>query len=407
MSDRHSDCDIAIVGAGIAGCALATRLAPLGWRIALLDGAPLPGAVPVEAHAIAAVDPRVSALNAASRALLQDCGAWEAIPASARGAYRAMRVWEEDGTGAIGFEAADVGASELGHIVENRWIIASLLRVLTGEPQIQLLGGERLQALELAQGGHAGALLGFASGRRLTAKLVVGADGAQSAVRALAGIDASVHDCAQQAIVATIRTAAPHRHTAWQRFLRSGPLALLPLATLPGERACSIVWSADTPVARELMALDDREFAARLGDAAERCAGEVLEVSRRHAFPLRQQHARNYGAAAVALVGDAAHVVHPLAGQGINLGLADVRVLAEELRRAQARGLPPGAAEPLARYARRRRTENALMLEAMRGFQQLFADDRPVVRLVRNLGLGAVDRAAPLKRLFMRQAMGV
>jgi 2-octaprenylphenol hydroxylase len=262
-----------------------------------------------------------------------------------------------------------------------------------------------VQALGQADAG--GMTLVCVSGRRVSAALVVGADGAQSVVRTLGGIGLRCEDCAQQAIVATIRTAASHRRTAWQRFLGSGPLALLPLATLEGERACSIVWSADTAVARALLALDDRAFAARLGTAAEHCVGEVLEVSPRHAFPLRQQHAERYTAAALALVGDAAHVVHPLAGQGINLGLADVRVLVEELVRARSRGLPPGAAEPLSRYARRRRAENALMLAAMRGFQRLFGDDRPLVRLARNAGLGMVDRVLPLKRRFMEQAMGM
>jgi 2-octaprenylphenol hydroxylase len=405
VSGERIECDIAIVGAGIAGCALAARLAPLGWRIALLDGAPLPGSTPDEARTIAAVDPRVSALNAASRTLLQDCAAWQAIPPSARGAYSAMRVWEEDGTGAIGFDAADIGATELGHIVENRWIVAALLRALVAAPGVSLLGGERLQALEQPDGGDT--MLACVSGRRVSAALVVGADGAQSAVRTLGGIGVRLEDCAQQAIVATIRSAASHRHTAWQRFLGSGPLALLPLATLEGGRACSIVWSADTEVARALLALDDHAFAARLGAAAEQCVGEVLEVSRRYAFALRQQHAERYTGPGLALVGDAAHVVHPLAGQGINLGLADVRVLAEELARARSRGLPPGAAEPLSRYARRRRAENALMLGAMRGFQQLFSDQRPWLRLARNAGLGAVDRLLPLKRRFMRQAMGM
>jgi 2-octaprenylphenol hydroxylase len=398
--------DVAIAGAGIAGAALAATLAPRGLDIVLLDGAPLPAPPPVPVG-IESVDPRVSALNAASRALLEGCGAWARIPATARCAYTGMRVWEEDGTGAIGFEAGEIGAAELGHIVENRWIVHALLGALAAHGNVRVRGAARLQALELPRSPGEPVSVELACGDRLRARLLVGADGAQSAVRRLAGIDASLRDTGQQAIVATIRTAGLHAHTAWQRFLQTGPLALLPLAAPPEGHCCSIVWSADRAEAERLMALDDAAFAVALGRASEFCAGEVLGLTRRIAFPLRQLHAASYAGAALALVGDAAHVVHPLAGQGINLGLADVRVLDEEIGRALGRHADPGDAGALARYARRRRGENALMLEAMDGFRRLFGDRRVPVRLLRNAGVGAVHRAGPLKRLFMRHAMGL
>jgi len=399
--------DVVIVGAGIAGSALAAALAPAGLGILLLEAGPLPVALPPVATAIDAVDARVSALSTASVRLLQESGAWQRLAPGVASPYECMRVWEEDGSGHIGFDAAEVAQPVLGHIVENRWVVASLLAVLAAAPNVTVCGGERLLALEPLDGAGPRLRLGLASGASVEAALVVGADGARSAVRALCAIGARHWHSGQQAIVATIETAGPHRRTAWQRFLQSGPLALLPLATLDGERACSIVWSADEPLARDLMALDDAAFAARLTRASECCLGEVRAVSRRHAFPLLPLHAASYVAPGVALVGDAAHVIHPLAGQGINLGLSDVRVLAGEIARAISRGRAIGDAEVLARYQRRRRGENALMLRAMEGFRMLYGADGPGVRLARNIGMSAVDALGPLKREFMRRAMGL
>lgn len=399
--------EIAIVGAGIAGCALAAALAPTGLDILLLEGAELPAAPPPHAHAIDAVDPRVSALSVASTRLLQEVGAWQLLPAGVASPYEHMCVWEQDGTGRIEFAAGEIGQPLLGHILENRWAVATLLARLAAAPNVRVLGAQRLLALEAAGGSAPRTRLTLASGGSVEAALVVGADGARSAVRELCAIDARHWDTGQQAIVATVETARSHRRTAWQRFLPSGPLALLPLATLPDEHACSIVWSADEAVARELMGLPDAAFAARLAQASEQCLGGVRAVSRRFAVPLRPLHAASYCAPGVALVGDAAHVIHPLAGQGINLGLADVRVLVEEIRRALARGRAIGDAEVLARYQRRRRGENALMLRAMEGFRLLYGDERPAARLARNLGMSAVHGIGPLKREFMRRAMGL
>ena len=398
--------DVAIVGAGMAGAALAALLAAQGLDVLLCEAAEPQAALPSLPDCIADVDPRVSAINVASRSVLEAAGGWSALPDAARCAYQAMRVWEEDGTGRISFDASDIGASELGYLVENRWITAALLRALAMQPRVQLRSRETLVSLRLPDETGRPVQLQFASGLCVQAALVVGADGAQSAVRSLCGIEAPPRDTGQRAIVATIRTSGSHAHTAWQRFLQSGPLALLPLAALPGGHAASIVWSADAAVAERLLALDDGDFVRALTRASEACCGEVLEVTPRLAFPLRQLHAASYTAPGMALVGDAAHVIHPLAGQGINLGFADVRVLAEEIARARGRGEPLASADALARFARRRRGENAAMLAAMQGFQRLFGDTHPAVRLVRNLGLGAVDRLTPLKRAFMREAMG-
>ncbi len=406
-SPRVPSYDVVIVGGGIAGCALAATLAPLGHEVLLVEAAALADSLPPLAATIAEVDPRVSALSAASTELMREVGAWDLIPPRARSSYEAMRVWEEDGSGLIEFRAEEVRRPELGHIVENRWIVGALLARLGSCPNVELKGSERLLALEQPVAGRAALRLQLASGALIDTALLVGADGANSAVRRLCGVRARTEDCGQRAIVATIRTDEGHRRTARQRFLQSGPLALLPLATLEADHACSIVWSADDGRAQQLLALDDRAFALELQRACESCLGGISEVSRRYDFPLRQQHADAYVAPGVVLVGDAAHVIHPLAGQGINLGFSDVRVLAEELGRALRRGAGPGDLDVLARYQRRRRGENALMLRAMQGFRRLYGADRLDLRLLRNVGMSLVHRSGPLKREFMRHAMGL
>jgi len=399
--------DVIIVGAGIAGAAAAAALAPGGHRIILLEAGELPQTLPALADSVRTVDPRVSALSAASARLLARLGAWERIPLAARSPYEHMRVWEEDGTGRVEFAAADIQEPLLGHIVENRWVTAALLESLRDRDNVEVLGGARLQRLETPVDASSPVRVVLESGVSRSCSLLVGADGARSAVRRLCGIDSREWDCEQQAIVATVRTSRAHRRTAWQCFLQSGPVAFLPLATLPDERCGSIVWSADNAEAERLMALGDPEFAEALARALDFRLGNVEDVSRRFCFPLRQHHAATYTAPGVALVGDAAHVVHPLAGQGINLGLADVRVLADEVARGLRRGRGPGEAEVLGRYQRRRRGDNELMLQVMGGFRRLYGDTRLPVRLVRNIGMSAVNRLGPLKHQLMRHAMGI
>jgi 2-octaprenylphenol hydroxylase len=393
--------DVLIVGAGMAGCALAAALAGSGLTIVVIEANALTASVPRPAAALAALDPRVSALNQATVQLLANVGAWQHIPEGVRAPYTHMSVWEEDGAARIEFDAGDIGADSLGTIVENRWIVASLLQVLAPHANVHLCAQQRLRGIERADQ-HL--CVELDSGAQITTPLLIGADGARSRVREWAAIGGYEQDCGQRGIVATIRTSEPHRMTARQNFLQTGPLALLPLAD---PHVMSIVWSADNVVADELMAHDDAAFAARFERASEQCVGRVTELTQRQCFPLRQHHAASYAAPQLALVADAAHVVHPLAGQGINLGLADVRVLAEEIARGQARGLAPGDMTVLGRYQRRRRGDNELMLRAMIALQRLYGDRRPGVRLARNIGLRTVAQSALLKKAFMRQAMGL
>ena len=248
----------------------------------------------------------------------------------------------------------------------------------------------------------------LADGRRPGARLVVAADGAHSRLRQWVGLPTREWDYDQQAIVCTVRTAQSHGYTAWQRFSRTGPLAFLPLLNEQGdEHFCSIVWSQDTGEARRLMALDDTGFRAELEHAIEQALGPVEQVSRRVAFPLRQRHAKEYVAEGFALVGDAAHTIHPLAGQGANLGYGDVRVLLDELARARQAGMNPADDLLPARYQRRRKGENLAMMAAMEGFKQLFARDEPALRWLRNAGMRWLDGLGPVKNRMAAQAMGL
>ncbi|MAT92576.1 MAG: 2-octaprenyl-3-methyl-6-methoxy-1,4-benzoquinol hydroxylase [Halioglobus sp.] len=395
--------DVVVVGAGIAGASLALALSGQGLAIALVEARPLappPLPAPLE---VAAFDPRVSALTPRSRQLLDSLGAWRGIEDYRHCAYRHMTVWDAQGTGRIDFDRDEVDAPALGYIVENRAIVAALLDRVAGAADIHCHGEATLAACR-REGVRTRVEL--ADGRCLSAQLVVAADGALSTLRDLLEFRTREWDYGHRAIVASIETARGHRHTAWQRFLPSGPLALLPLPGA-GERFCSIVWSIDEELADDLLGLDDAEFCRELARASEACLGAVLACSPRRHFPLRQRHAVDYVQAGAALVGDAAHTIHPLAGQGINLGLQDVAVLAEEILAGARRDVSPGQLELLRRYQRRRKGENLLMMGAMDGFKRLFEQDALPLRWLRNNGMRGVDRLPLLKHQLMRHAMGI
>lgn len=395
--------DILVVGGGMIGSALALGLSRQGWQVGLIEGAPAASLmVPAEpASSVDDFEPRVSAISLASQRLLEELGAWPKVQASRHCGYREMTVWDGDGTGRIHFDAAELHARSLGTIVENRNIVRALFESLS-DSSVQLLDGVRVKAWSRGQG------VELEDGRCLAARLVVGADGALSRLRQWSGLATREWDYDQQAIVCTVRTSQNHRYTAWQRFSPTGPLAFLPLLNEAGdEHFCSIVWSQDTLEARRLMALETESFRKELEAAIERELGEVLAVSPRFAFPLRQRHAKDYIIDGLALVGDAAHTIHPLAGQGANLGYGDVRALLEELERARELGLAPDDASVLARYQRRRKGENLTMMAAMEGFKQLFARDELPVRWLRNTGMRWLNQLAPLKNRIAAEAMGI
>ncbi len=400
---RHVD--VVIVGAGIAGASLAVALSGAGLSIALVEAQALESPPLPVARDLHSFDPRVSALTPRSRAFLETLGAWDAIAAYRYCSYRHMTVWDAEGTGQIEFDHSEVNAPELGLIVENRAIISALLARVTAAAEISLLSPVALRSCSRLDA--SGMLLELAGGHTLQADLLVAADGALSRVREMMGFHSREWDYGHRAIAATIEVAHPHEDTAWQRFLPSGPLALLPLPGADGHHYCSIVWSLQEHLVDAVMALDDQAFCVALEQACESRLGAVLGSSRRFAHPLRQRHAVDYVQAGVALVGDAAHTIHPLAGQGINLGLQDVAVLAEEIVAGHACGVSAGQLELLRRYQRRRKGENLMMMGAMDGFKRLFEQQSLPLRWLRNAGMRTVDQLLPLKQQLMRHAMGL
>jgi 2-polyprenylphenol 6-hydroxylase len=395
------DFDVVVAGGGMVGAALAallaSRPASSRLRIALLE--PRPAAPP------AADDPldlRVSALSRASQRLLERTGAWPAVVGRGVSPYRRMVVWDAadrpDGPGAVRFDAAELAEPDLGHIVENRSVQAALLECAREHGVMLLRSGV---ASVIVDGGAA--QVTTPAGRRLACALAIGADGHDSAVRRLAGIETRGWDYAQRGIVAHLAPERPHQQTAWQRFLPGGPLALLPLA----DGRVSLVWTVPATEAEALVALDDAAFAARVTEASGGVLGALTPTTPRAAFPLRLMHALEYTRPRLALVGDAAHAVHPLAGQGVNLGFMDAAALAQVLGEALAAGEDIGEYAVLRRYERWRKADNLPALALMDGLQKLFGSDLPLLSWVRRSGLGLFDRAEPVKRSLIRRAMGV
>jgi 2-polyprenylphenol 6-hydroxylase len=393
--------DIAVVGAGMVGAATAALLARMspGASVAVLDAE-----TPPRWRAEDEPGLRVSALSEASRRVLAACGAWDEIAAGRISPYRHMRVWDgaipTGGTGSIHFSAADVAAPVLGHIVENELVRLALRNALRGMENVTLLDSARLATLGWQE---ERAELVTEDGRSLRARLVVGADGANSHSRAMAGLSVEGHDYEQRAVVCNLRCQLPHGETAWQRFLPTGPIAMLPLA----DGRVSIVWSTTPEQAAALLAADDESFRAAVAEASAGCLGDVLEAGPRAAFPLRMRHASAYTRARYALVGDAAHTVHPLAGQGVNLGFLDAAALAETVAAALAAGRDPGDAALLRRYERWRKPENIIAMRAFDGINRLFSNNDPGLGAIRRAGFALVDRLAPLKGVFIRHAMGL
>lgn len=392
--------DLIIVGAGMVGSALGLALKDSGLEIILIDGSPL-SIKPFDAEA--AFEPRVSALSVASQRILQRLGAWDGVAARRASPYGEMQVWDGSGTGNIHFSAASVHAEVLGHIVENRVIQEALLEPLH-DSGVGLLPNARLENLRRSGDDW---LLTLVDGRELRAPLVIAADGANSAVRRLAGCATREWDYLHHAIVTSVRCEQPHRRTAWQRFTDDGPLAFLPLDRQGDEHWCSIVWSTTPEQATRLMALDDEAFRVELGKAFEHRLGRIEAADPRLCIPLRQRHAKRYVEPGLALIGDAAHTIHPLAGQGVNLGFLDAAVLAEVLLHAHGRGERLADERVLSRFERRRMPHNLGMMAAMEGFQRLFQADPLPLRWLRNAGLGLVDGLPEAKALFVRQALGL
>ena len=390
--------DVVIGGAGIAGLALALGLADAGMSVHVVERGSRPQ-VPATNSGLAGWDGRVSALTAASTSLFQQLGVWDDIVQARVGPYQHMSVWDAEGTGHINFSAAQLGALTLGHIVENRLIINALLAGVGRRKRIRVSWDDGVGAVDVADGAVTATLV---SGAEIEASLLVGADGGRSTIRELVSLPVRAWSYEQHAIVGTVELAGSHADTCYQAFLSTGPLALLPLAD---KTACSIVWSLDNDIWETLMNASDHDFVAQMNRAIVPNCPEVLAVGPRAAFPLHQCHAVDYVAERVALVGDAAHAIHPLAGQGINLGLKDVAALARELEQAWSSDMDIGGPDPLKRFQRVRKADNLAMMAAMEGFKRGFGSANPALRVLRNLGLNWVNQAGWLRDWFARHAV--
>ncbi len=404
---RH-DYDVLIVGGGVAGLAFAGLLREFlrGRREPLRIGV-LESRAPVCPAADEGPGLRVFAIAPAGREVLEACGGWSALPPGMAAPYERMRVWQSGstpfGAGSIGFDAADSGAPDLGHIVDHdclRHGLWNALEVPDGGP-VDLLVASPPTGLETGPGAMT---VRLADGTDLGARLLVGADGANSWVRTQLELPTTGRDYGQLALVGHVSSERPHQRTAWQCFTPGGPVALLPLA----DGRSSIVWSCFEAEAREIQALPDDAFGARLTAATGRVLGDLRPTTPRLALPLAARHTHRYTGARFALIGDAAHQIHPLAGQGINLGLLDVEALARTLANhlLRTRRADPGDALVLRRYERWRKGANLLTMTAMEGLHRVFTSDSTALTRLAAAGLGAVDRLPAVKRLLMAQAAG-
>jgi 2-octaprenyl-6-methoxyphenol hydroxylase len=403
--------DVLVVGGGMAGMSLAAALGGAGLRVIVVDREG-PGAL-VDAD----YDGRASAIAHGSQRALQAIGVWDAPegppgrPGMAAHAEPILDIRVSDGDSLLflHYDHRELGTAPFGHMVENRATRAALLARMAALDTVELRSPLTLSALS-REGPEVRART--SDGAEITAALAVAADGRNSALRREAGIAVTEWAYRQTGIVCTMGHERPHRGIAHERFLPSGPFAVLPMTdylepggSTPIHRS-SIVWTERTDLAPAFLSLDDAEFSRELGRRFGPHYGAVRIIGKRWSYPLALSHAETYIAPRLALIGDAAHAMHPIAGQGLNLGLRDVAALAEVLVDARRAGEDLGAATVLERYQRWRRFDSALLLAVTDGLNRLFSNDIPPLRLIRDLGLAAVNRLPPLKRLFVRHAMG-
>lgn len=383
--------DVLIVGGGMVGSTLAVALSQsASLKIALVEAfppAPLQETDPFEL--------RVSALTKTSEALLKRLNIWPFLQAQRLSEFTGMHVWETQSSH-VHFDAAEIGEASLGHIVENRNLQLAATQACAQQSNIELFNKQKPVTLNEQT-------LTLENGLELTADLIIAADGANSQLRQWKDISFDGWDYQQSGIVCTVTTEKPHQHTAWQRFLAEGPLAFLPLAD---PHQCSIVWTNSTEEAELLCKLDDDAFKDILAKQFEHTLGEIVSVSERASFPLKLRHSDHYVEPGFALVGDAAHTIHPLAGQGVNIGLLDAITLANTVKEAHSQSRNIGSLHTLQKYQRKRKADNLLVQFTMDGIKRLFNHSLAPIQAIRRFGLQTVNKTPLLKLFFMKSAAG-
>ena len=393
--------DVIINGGGMVGATLACLLAKQGLKVAVIEAFK-----EQEFSAGDAYDLRVSAISRASQNALKDAGAWDEILAMRASPYEVMDVWDATGDGNVRFNAAELGEPELGHIIENKVIQIALSNTLKTVSNVDVYQPDSLKNYTLGADETKVTneteiiKVGLESGESISAQLLVGADGARSKVRDLAGIEINRDDYGQSGLVAVVKTEKHHEYTAWQRFQSTGPLAFLPLS----DGCCSIVWTLPSDRADYYLHLGKNDFKKALAEALDFKLGKVTKVSERAAFPLQGSQASQLIKERIALVGDAAHTIHPLAGQGVNLGIKDAVELATQIYQATQ---DVGSSKLLRRYERARKGDNLITMRAMEGFRLLFGHSAAPVKSLRNFGMNLFNQSSMIKNEVIRKAMGL
>ncbi len=386
--------DVVIVGAGMVGATVACGLGESSLRVAVIEQS-----LPESFSSEQPHDLRVSALSIASKNILQAVGAWQGILNRRFCPFRRMRVWEAAGD--TEFNSDDISLPELGYIVENRVTQLALLDSLADFNNVELIAPVKIESIKYSTSGRT--TLKLDDGSALQTKVVVAADGGNSRVRQTVGLGVTSWDYKQHALVIYVETDYEQQDITWQRFVASGPQAFLPLTGSFG----SIVWYNSADEVRRLKLLSSEELINELTLAFPSCLGKIKQVLGKASFPLKRQHAQLYIKAGVALVGDAAHMINPLAGQGVNIGLLDAAALVEVLIEATTKGEDIASVSILRRYEKMRRNDNLRMMTLMDAFYRVFSNDILPIKFLRNMGLGLVERVVPAKNKVMRMAIGL
>lgn len=392
---NHEMIDVVIAGAGIVGSILALRLANAGLSVVVIEEQ----SINFNSHS--KVDPRTLSITPASKIILSSLGVWQQIPLEKIGPYNKIHVWDETGDGQVEFDASETAETHLGYIVEQLVLEKYLNEQLLKQNNVNVHEATEINSINLEQ---AQVSISLNNGKTIVTKLLVGADGARSKVRDLASIVFESNSYEQTAVAGVIQTEQPHQKVARQRFLEDGILALLPLND---EHQCGFVWSTTDFNANHFKQVNEQNFCEIITEASESVLGEIIACYSRQTFPLSSAQASQYCDHRVVLVGDAAHRVHPLAGQGANLGIIDAEVLSNDIIQLHKQQRDFGLKAYLRRYERKRRAENIFMMNVFSGFKWLYGKQDFPIPLVRNYGMNVINQLTPIKQCIMQRAMGL